>query len=297
VTRLVAVVLMAGGLVVSASAAAFGAATITLNQSDGLAQRQVVTVHGVGLTANTFGYVLECNDAPGEPTVTVGPPFDDTLPIGCSPASLKHLVSTAPDGSLSTTFEVHESRKLGPPCGPLTVFGGCPHGDSAGQGPHKDAQNFPCPPSPAQQTAGITCSLVFLDAVHERPSTPITFIGGGPPSKNPPPPPTTTPVPPTTAPPATTTPTPATSTGTGATTPGGTVTAGAPGAATRSVSDPSPATSSSSGAVKASSGSLAFTGLGRMGKLIALLGAILVLMGFVLFVIDLRRVAHWFLGL
>ena len=164
--RLVAVVLMAGGLVVGASAAAFGVATISLSQSDALAQRQVVTITGVGLAGNTFGYVLECNDAPGEPTLTVGPPFDVTLPIGCSPASLKHLVSTTPAGSLSTTFEVHESRKLGPPCGPLTVFGGCPHVDSAGHAPHKDAQNFPCPPSPAQQTVGITCSLLFLDAAH-----------------------------------------------------------------------------------------------------------------------------------
>jgi hypothetical protein len=42
---------------------------------------------------------------------------------------------------------------------------------------------------------------------------------------------------------------------------------------------------------------LAFTGLGKTGKLVALLGAILVLMGFVLFVIDIRKVAHWFLGL
>ena len=298
VYRLVAVVLVAGGLVVSASASAFGVATISLNQASGLAQRQVVDVNGVGLAANTFGYVLECNDTPGEPTLTVGPPFDDTLPIGCSPASLKHLVSTAPDGSLSTTFEVHESRKLGPPCGPLTVFGGCPHADSAGLAPHKDAQNFPCPPSPAQQTAGITCSLLFLDAAHERPSIPITFVGGGPPSKNPPPPPITTPIPPTTAPPTTTppSPTPAPTVAPGPTPPVRTVTTSAPVPATRAVSDPTGG-ATSPGVVKASSGSLAFTGLGRMGKLIALLGGLLVLMGLVLFFIDLRKVAHWFLGL
>jgi LPXTG-motif cell wall-anchored protein len=42
---------------------------------------------------------------------------------------------------------------------------------------------------------------------------------------------------------------------------------------------------------------LAFTGLGKNGKLIALLGAMLVLMGLVLFFIDVRKVAHWFLGL
>jgi hypothetical protein len=62
------------------------------------------------------------------------------------------------------------------------------------------------------------------------------------------------------------------------------------------VSAPSLA-ATSSGAVKASAGSLAFTGLGRTGKLVALLGAILVLTGFALYAIDLRRVAHWFLGL
>jgi hypothetical protein len=298
VYRLVAVVLVAGGLVVSASAAAFGVATISLNQASGLAQRQVINVTGVGLAANTYGYVLECNDTPGEPTLTVGPPFGDTLPIGCSPASLKHLVSTAPDGSLSTTFAVHESRKLGPPCGPLTVFGGCPHADSAGLAPHKDAQNYPCPPSPAQQTAGFTCSLMFLDAAHERPSIPITFVGGGPPSKTPPPPPTTTPIPPTTAPP-TTTPAPPTDTPpavTATTAPVRAVATGGGAPAPSSVSGATPA-ATSPGVVKASSGSLAFTGLGKNGKLIALLGAMLVLMGLVLFFIDVRKVAHWFLGL
>ncbi len=296
--RLVAVVLVAGGLVVSASASAFGVATISLNQASGLAQRQVVNVTGVGLAANTFGYVLECNDTPGEPTLTVGPPFGDTLPIGCSPASLKHLVSTAPDGSLSTTFAVHESRKLGPPCGPLTVFGGCPHADSAGLAPHKDAQNYPCPPSPAQQTAGFTCSLLFLDAAHERPSIPITFVGGGPPSKNPPPPPTTTPIPPTSVPPTTTATSPSPTVTPATTAPIRTVTTSAPAPVTRSVSDPTATGAATSpGVVKASSGSLAFTGLGRMGKLIALLGGLLVLMGVVLFFIDVRKVAVWFLGL
>jgi Tfp pilus assembly protein PilW len=34
-----------------------------------------------------------------------------------------------------------------------------------------------------------------------------------------------------------------------------------------------------------------------MGKLIALLGGLLVLMGVVLFFIDVRKVAVWFLGL
>jgi len=80
------------------------------------------------------------------------------------------------------------------------------------------------------------------------------------------------------------------------TTPVRAVTTGAPAPATQPVGDPSPA-ATSPGAVRASSGSLAFTGLGKTGKLIALFGAILVLMGFVLFVIDLRKVAHWFLGL
>ena len=49
--------------------------------------------------------------------------------------------------------------------------------------------------------------------------------------------------------------------------------------------------------VRAPSGSLAFTGLGTAGKLLALVGAILVALGLVLLFVNLRKLALWFLGM
>jgi cell division septation protein DedD len=48
---------------------------------------------------------------------------------------------------------------------------------------------------------------------------------------------------------------------------------------------------------KPSTGVLAFTGFGQTGQLLALLGFILVLLGVVMYFVDLRRAAIWFLGL
>ncbi len=306
--RLIAAALVVGGFLSFAGAQAFAVGTLRASTANGLVQGQVVRVTGTGFTAKAFGYVLECNSAPGEPTVGVGAPFNQRIPIGCSRPSLKSIVSTTADGSLSTTIKVHVSRNLGPPCSIYSVFGPCGgRPDSAGKGPRSDAQNYPCPPSPAQQAVGVTCSLVFYDTAHERVSTPITFLGGGPPIKTPPTttpviPPTTTPViPPTTAPgtPPTTAPgtTPTTAPGTTPTTAALTSRSTGGGSGGSGGSSVAGGSSTAPGVVKAGSGSLAFTGLGTTGKILAVLGAVLVLLGLVMLFVNLKKVAFWFLGL
>lgn len=60
---------------------------------------------------------------------------------------------------------------------------------------------------------------------------------------------------------------------------------------------PTPAPPVHAASKAASSGILAFTGFGQLGQLLALLGAILVLVGLPLYFLDLRRTAQWFLGL
>jgi hypothetical protein len=45
------------------------------------------------------------------------------------------------------------------------------------------------------------------------------------------------------------------------------------------------------------SGTLAFTGFGRIGQLVALVGVILVLLGIAAYFVDVRKAAAWFLGL
>ena len=302
--RLVAAALVVGGFLSIASAQAFAAGALHASPANGLTQGEVVRVAGSGLAAHTYGYVLECNSAPGEPTVYVGAPFDHTVPVGCSRPSLKYIVSTSSGGTLSATIRVHVSRNLGPPCSVYSVFGPCGgRPDSAGKGPRADAQNYPCPPSPAQQAAGVTCSLVFYDTAQQLLSTPIKFLGSGPATKTPPatvPTPTPTPTPGT--PPGTTHTPPGTTTSPGGgsspgsgTAPGSpTLTGSTGGGSGGSSTDPG---STGSGIVTANSGSLAFTGLGATGKLLALLGAFFVLVGLVLLFVNVRRVGVWLLGL
>jgi hypothetical protein len=303
--RVLAVVLMVGAFLFFGSAAAFATGpSISVRPNTGLTGGKTVTVVGSGLAAGAKGYVMECNEAPGEPTVRIGPPFDESLPIGCSAPSLKRIVSTTANGTLATTTIVHEGRKLGPPCGVFPIIAGCAHADSAGQRPRGDAQNYPCPPSPAQQVAGVTCALVFVDTSHDQAAAPIVFLG----PKAPPPPPTTTPgTTGTTSPGTTGTTAPGT---TGTTAPGttpttaahgstpvpGATTGGSPAAATKPASASAPG-STSPGSVTASSGSLAFTGLGSVGKVLAVVGGILLLLGLVLYFFDVKKLAAWFLGL
>jgi len=49
--------------------------------------------------------------------------------------------------------------------------------------------------------------------------------------------------------------------------------------------------------VKASASTLAFTGIGTTGKIVAAIGATLVLFGLLLFFVDVRKTALWLLGL
>jgi hypothetical protein len=144
----------------------------------GLVPRQVVTVTGTGLANHAYGYVLECNDTPGEPTVPVGPPFDRSLPVGCSPPSLKQIVSTSAAGVLSSGFKVRGGDKVGPPCGMSQVLGRCVHSDSSGNHPRADAHNYPCPPTAAERAIRAACSLVFYDTAGQVVSTPISFRVG-----------------------------------------------------------------------------------------------------------------------
>ena len=166
---------LVGSVVWVASTPAWAAGTLHVSVATGLVQRQIVTVTGRGFAPRTYGYVLECNGTPGQPTVLVGSPFDTSLPVGCSAPSLKHIVSTTANGVLSTTFQVRLSKKIGPPCGVSMVLGGCGRTDSAHQHPRKDAENYPCPPTPAQEARGVRCLLVFYDAAHDVASARIAF--------------------------------------------------------------------------------------------------------------------------
>jgi len=297
--RLVAGALLALGGSLLFSAAAYAASpSLLVTPSAGLAGGKSVSVFGSGLAANVPGYILECNDTP-EPTIGIGPPFDMRVSVGCSAPSLKRIARTTAAGTLAVKFIVHEGRKVGPPCGLPPIIGGCGGLDSADKHPRKDAQNYPCPPSPAQQAAGYTCYLEWIDTAGDHPETNIRFLGPGTATTTT----TTSPVTATTVPggggSTTTTPGGGGGGGKGGTTTTVAVTrstsgGGGSGGSTSGSGGSSPSTAH---AVTAPSGSLAFTGLGRYGILLAIAGGVLVLLGALLFAVDVRRFVSWLLGL
>jgi hypothetical protein len=153
--------------------------TLSVSPSTGLTNGESVTVKGGGFQAST-GIVNECNNAPGQPTVTLGSPVNTSEPVGCT-APTFNLVNTSSTGILSTNFNVIEGT-MGPPCGASTdIITTCPGADSAGLDPTTDAANYPCPPTAAQQTAGVTCTLGYGNAAGDRASAPIVFSGQTPP--------------------------------------------------------------------------------------------------------------------
>jgi hypothetical protein len=158
--------------------------TVSVTPAAGLTSGESVAVSGSGFTPGSPGVISECNSAPGQPTVTLGSPVNTSVQVGCTAPTL-NLVTTSAGGTLSSTFTVVEGT-VGPPCGASTdIITTCPGADSAGLDPATDAANYPCPPTAAQQTAGVTCTIGYGTAVGNRASAPIVFSG-----ETPPPPPT-----------------------------------------------------------------------------------------------------------
>ena len=150
--------------------------TLDVNPFTTLTNGQSVSVTGGGYAESSEGNVLECNNAPGQPTVTLGSPVNASVPIGCTAPSY-NVVSTSATGTVSTTYDVIEGT-VGPPCGASNdAITTCPSTDSAGQNPATDAANYPCPPTAAQQAAGATCTLMYGDLAGDSATTPILFSG------------------------------------------------------------------------------------------------------------------------
>ena len=262
--------------------------------------------------SNSSGNILECNNAPGQPTVALGGPVNTAVPVGCT-APTYNLVTTSATGTISTSYNVVEGT-VGPPCGTSTdVITVCPGADSAGLDPATDAANYPCPPTPDQHAAGVTCSLLFGDAAGDNVRTPILFGTTSPPS--PTAVPTTTP-PESGAGPTTTQPASPVTASTDAPAPSTTSAAGpevlsgsassvpsttrAPATrASSSKNDPpgSGSTSAATPVVQASSRSLAFTGPGAAIQWFVVAGSALILLGLgMLMVGDAPRRLRWALA-
>jgi hypothetical protein len=173
-------VLVMGIAIVGVSASAFAAPTITITPSTGLTGGATVTITGTGFANNSPGNVLECNSDAKQPTVALPAPISTAVSVGCNAPSLSALVATKADGTLSATFKVIQGT-VGPPCGPQPALVTCPATDSAGNSATADAALYPCPPTPAQQAAGDTCTLTYGDQANDTGMGTISFAGSGPP--------------------------------------------------------------------------------------------------------------------
>lgn len=177
--------LVAGIGLVGWATAAWATATLTATPSTGITNGQTITLTGSGWTPGSIGNILECNNAPNEPTVALPQPVGNSLAVGCSGVGYiaNALTTVSASGTVNKTYVVAQGT-LGPPCGKTgDIISTCPATDSAGQSPAADAANYPCPPTPAQQAAGVVCQITFGDQANDSASVNITYQGestGGP---------------------------------------------------------------------------------------------------------------------
>src|ERR1700729_530838 len=104
---------------VGARLASAATPTITVSPTTGLLNGQLLTVTGSGYAPNTVGGPVECNDAPGQPTVQ-----EDgfAIGVGCDvpafgpsyPFNLPQVGQYSSTGTLSASFVVH-TGVIGPP--------------------------------------------------------------------------------------------------------------------------------------------------------------------------------------
>jgi len=157
------------GALVDGGGPASAATGLVVQPSVGLVGGQVVTVTASGLAPAQQGWLVECNDARGQPTEVVD---GWRLPVGCTePAQAP--AGTDGAGGLSTTFVVRTGT-VGPPA---------PGTDSTGGDATTDAAAYPCPPTPSQEAGGLHCDVVFIDPAGDQPMAAVTFAqtaaGGG----------------------------------------------------------------------------------------------------------------------
>jgi len=241
-----------------------GGTVVQVSSTTGLINQQTVWVTGTGFAPGTAGRIVECNLDTGQPTVTLGP---DRLPVGCT-APGASTFSVAADGTVDVRYFRISTGNLG------ALQSGL---DSNGTSAAADAAAYPCPPTPAQQAAGISCGITVSDGGGNAVTVPISLIGPGTPASGgysfPPPVYQTVTLPPTSTPPPLPDPVPppaATSV-----TQGVVATVGAPAATSSLPYTGAPST-------------LAYTGAGRGLWLIGAAGVVLLFLGYLLLTIYRR---------
>ena len=150
-------IISGGGILATAFASAAAAPTLIATPNTGLTNGQTIMLTGSGYTDSSIGNLLECNDAPNEPTAALGGLVNSAVSVGCTGPSLaaNDLTSTSATGTISKAYIV-AAGTIGPPCGTGDLVATCPTTDSSGGNTTTDAAKYPCPPTAAQQAAGVT---------------------------------------------------------------------------------------------------------------------------------------------
>ncbi|HEY1466494.1 MAG TPA: neocarzinostatin apoprotein domain-containing protein [Acidimicrobiales bacterium] len=132
---------------------------VTVTPATGLVGGAVVQVQVANFVPNQLAGVVQCNNAANQPTAM----YDGlSIPVSCSMPQLFDISST---GTGSTPFRIIQGVP-GPPTQGT---------DSAGNPAATDAAAYPCPPTPAQQAAGASCTIGTGDLAGDAAHTDISF--------------------------------------------------------------------------------------------------------------------------
>jgi len=127
-----------------------GTPSVTVKPDTGLSATGstsvVITSTNWDASTDTYFVPIVCNSDPSQPTYSV---FGHNVPVGCSEFVVEQTSKYYSNGTLTYDYSV-----------PSGNVGSNDSGtDSAGNPASQDAANYPCPPTPAQQKAGIICAL------------------------------------------------------------------------------------------------------------------------------------------
>lgn len=138
-------------------------ASVSVSPSSGLSSGSQVSVSGTGFTPDSPWVALECNVTPGEPS---GPSGETNLPIGCDQAD----AVPGSQGAISTSPLTSVTDSSGAMGTMLTIAEG-------NIGGSQQSAPYPCPPSPANLSAGGTCVVIVEDGAADQASAPMTITG------------------------------------------------------------------------------------------------------------------------
>jgi hypothetical protein len=128
---------------------------------------------GQGTSTVKLGAII----AEGQPIVTY---LNNAIPVSCSQIKTFQVNADGTIGTQYQSFTIVEGT-TGPPCGASPTVPCDKPADSSEGSPATDAQNFPCPPTAAQQAAGVGCVLAVGDLGGDKAAVPIQFNLGAPP--------------------------------------------------------------------------------------------------------------------